>query len=212
MSAILNSAAHRFPSEAARLAIDGSADSQRTDEDLMAEVMAGNAGELGRLMERYHSALLKLFYRMVAADIMTAEDLVQETFLRLLRQRSFSIDRPFKPWLYTVAANLARDHQRARARRPRLEDEDELRTTADSRPGPEERAERSAEVRRVVGAVAQLPEEYRVALTLRYFEDMRLSEIAAILGIPVGTVKSRLAVGTRKLRLLLNESGVLETA
>jgi RNA polymerase sigma-70 factor (ECF subfamily) len=207
MGAVLKSSVPNLLLEGARLGADGSLDRQRTDEDLMAAVMAGEVRQLGRLMERHQGALLGIFHRMLAADLMTAEDLVQETFLRVLRQRSFSPGRPFRPWLYTVAANLARDHQRARARRPRVGDEEELRSVADSRPGPEERAECSAEVARVVVALRELPDAYRVPLTLRYFNEMRLSEIGRLLQIPVGTVKSRLAVGTRKLRALLDEPG-----
>ena len=182
-------------------------DKQGSDEALMAAVMVGDLTALPRLVERYQPRLLSMFRRMLGGDPVMAEDLVQETFLRLLQQRSFSPDRPFKPWLYTVASNLVRDYRRAEARRRLSTSEDELRSIPDQRPGPDQHAESTAELSRIIAALARLPERYRLALTLRYFDDMTVSEIADALRIPLGTVKSRLTVGKQRLYSLLAESG-----
>ena len=185
----------------------GPEDRQGSDEDLMAAVMEGDLTALPRLVERYQATLLSMFRRMLGGDPVIAEDLVQETFLRLLQQRSFSPDRPFKPWLYTVASNLARDHRRAEARRRLSTSVDDLRSIPDQRPGPDQHAETAAELSRIIAALARLPERYRLALTLRYFDDMAVSEIADVLRIPLGTVKSRLTVGKQRLYTLLADSG-----
>lgn len=181
----------------------GVIDKPSRDEELMAAVMLGNIAALRPIVERYQTTLLRLFHRVLGADDATAEDLVQETFIRLLQQRSFRPDRPFRPWLYTVASNLARDHRRAQARRPQSAGEEELLEIPDGGPGPHERAERTAELRRVAVALAQLPAPYRQTLTLRYVEEMRVNEIARFLRLPVGTVKSRLTMGRKRLRALL---------
>lgn len=87
------------------------------DEQLMVKVMAGDEIALGLLVERHHSALLGYLYRLNNGDRALAEDLVQESFLRVLRQTNYQADRPFKPWLYAVATNLTRDHHKSAASR-----------------------------------------------------------------------------------------------
>jgi DNA-directed RNA polymerase specialized sigma24 family protein len=84
-----------------------------SDEELMEVLMAGDQAPLRPLVERHHANLLGFLYRMVGGDRQLAEDLVQDTFLRLIRQRTYAANRPFKPWLYAIASNLARDHFRA---------------------------------------------------------------------------------------------------
>lgn len=81
---------------------------ERSDEQLMAAVMAGDQVALAALVTRHHAPLLGYLYRLVGGDRPLAEDLVQETLLHVLRQRTCQSDRPFKPWLYTIATNLAR--------------------------------------------------------------------------------------------------------
>jgi RNA polymerase sigma-70 factor (ECF subfamily) len=174
----------------------------RRDEEIMEAVGRGDRQALGTLVERYHGPLLAFFDRMLAGDRATAEDLTQETFIRLLRQASYSPERAFRPWLYAVAANLARDHIRQAARRPAL-DARALEMLEDTASGPEARAVAASAVSDIARAVASLPEEYRVTLVLRYGNDLSLEDIATSLDIPVGTVKSRLSVGLRRLRGLL---------
>jgi RNA polymerase sigma-70 factor, ECF subfamily len=175
-----------------------------SDEELMSAVMAGDAASLRRLVERYHAPLLGFFFRLLHGDRAGAEDCVQETFLRLLQQRTYRPDRTFKPWLYAVAANLGRDRGRERARTPAMAPEEALAALPDSGPQPAELAEAREESRRVAAALSLLSEEYRMTLILRYYHDLTLQDIAETLGVPLGTVKSRLTVGTRRLRALLD--------
>ena len=78
---------------------------EKSDEQLMTAVMVGDQVALAALVTRHHSPLLGYLYRLVGGDQQLAEDLVQETLLHVLRQRTYQAGRPFKPWLYAVATN-----------------------------------------------------------------------------------------------------------
>lgn len=179
---------------------------ERSDEQLMTAVLAGDQAALAALVARHHTLLLGYLYRLVGGDHPLAEDLVQETFLRILRQRMRSPDRPFKPWLYKIATNLARDHFKSASVRQRVrrgDEEESLLHLYDSAPGPEERALAAEQVGEVRAALAQLSEDYRIVILLRFYQGLSLQEIAEILEIPLGTVKSRLSVGVHRLRAVL---------
>ncbi len=179
---------------------------ERSDEQLMAAVMAGDQVALAMLVTRHHAPLLGYLYRLVGGDRPLAEDLVQETLLHVLRQRTYQSDRPFKPWLYTIATNLTRDYFKSAAMRQcwrRGDEEEALLHLYDSTAGPEERALAAEQGSEVRAALAQLREEYRVVLLLRFYQGFSLQEIAETLHIPLGTVKSRLSVGVHRLRTML---------
>ncbi len=179
---------------------------ESSDEQLMSAVMAGDQAALAALVTRHHNLLLSYLFRLTGGDHLLAEDLAQETFLRVLQQRIYQADRPFKPWLYAIATNLARDHFKSAAVRQRWRDdptEETLFHLCDSTPGPEECALASEQGSEVAAALAQLSEEYRATLLLRFYQGLSLQEIAETLHIPLGTVKSRLSVGTHHLRELL---------
>lgn len=176
---------------------------QWSDEDLMAAVMDGKMQALAILITRYHGLLLGYLYRLTAGNRALADDLVQETFVRLLRQSSYQTGRPFKVWLVTIATNLYRDHLKAAATRTNIPYDDVLHAVADAAPGPESLALAHEQGREIATALGTLSVEYRSVLILRYYYDLSLQEIAATLGIPLGTVKSRLSTGTRRLRALL---------
>lgn len=181
----------------------------------MHAIMVGDQLALAALVTRHHSLLFGYLYRLVDGDRQLAEDLVQETLLRLLRQQSYQAGRPVKPWLYAIATNLARDHFKSAAVRRAQRSGDEtgaLQTLADSGLGPEEHvlaAEQGGEVRQ---ALAGLSEEQRVVLVLRFYQGFTLQEIADTLQIPLGTVKSRLSVGVHRLRAMLVPAVSAETA
>jgi RNA polymerase sigma-70 factor (ECF subfamily) len=179
---------------------------ESSDEDLMAAVLAGNRAALAVLVGRYHAPLLGYLYRLVGGDRPLAEDLVQETLLRLLRQRTYQSKRPFKPWLYTIATNLAHDYFKSAAVRQHWrggDAEEALLHLSDSEASPEERALAAEQGSEVRAALAQLREDYRVVLVLRFYQGFSLQEIAQTLHIPLGTVKSRLSVGVHRLRSVL---------
>lgn len=176
----------------------------------MAAVMAGDQKAFAALVMRYHALLLGYLYRLTGGDRPLAEDLVQETLLHVL-QRTCPPDRPFKPWLYTIATNLARDHFKSDEVRQRWREDDPeevLLHLSDHTPGPEERALAAEQGNEVQAALAELSEEYRIVIVLRFYHGFSLPEIAETLRIPLGTVKSRLSVGVHRLRTVL--ASVLE--
>ncbi|EFH80200.1 RNA polymerase, sigma-24 subunit, ECF subfamily [Ktedonobacter racemifer DSM 44963] len=179
---------------------------ESSDEQLMTAVMAGDQVALAALVTRHHAPLLGYLYRLVGGDLHLSEDLVQETLLHVLRQRTYQAGRPFKPWLYMIATNLARDYFKSAAVRTSWREGDEeevLLHLFDSEPGPEECALAAEQGDEVRAALAQLGEDYRVVLVLRFYQGFSLQEIAETLHIPLGTVKSRLSVGVHRLRAML---------
>lgn len=171
----------------------------QTDEDLARSLQRGNQMALARLVERHHSLLLGFLYRMTGGDRALAEDLVQESFVRVLRGITYyQYPRPFKPWLYTVATHLARDYYKQAEMRHTLsmsDDVPELETDA-----PETLLLLDSEARQVAAAITRLPDHQREVLILRYYQELSLLEIAEIVDVPVGTVKSRLSLGLKRLR------------
>jgi RNA polymerase sigma-70 factor (ECF subfamily) len=168
-----------------------------SDEELARRLFQGDDVAATALFERYRRPLFGLLYRLTgnAAD---ADELFQETFVRLLRAGTrYDPARRFKPWLYTIAVNLARD----RASRSRHRANPELRAQADLPERDEEDHEaRLSERADVARALAELPEAQRSAVILRYFEGLSEPELASALGIPRGTVKSRLHHALSKMR------------
>ena len=179
-----------------------------SDEDLLLGLQRGQIENLAPLVERHHSPLLGYLYRMTASrsggDRSLAEDLVQETFLRLLGSlQRYQHPRPFKPWLYAIATNLARDHYKRAA--TRLAADSDLLDALPSANGLEDVIQQRQEARQVIQALHRLPEHQREAIVLRYYQDLSLAEIAQALEIPIGTVKSRLSLGANRLRELLEK-------
>ncbi|MHB1768324.1 MAG: RNA polymerase sigma factor [Phycisphaerae bacterium] len=173
-----------------------------TDEDLVAEFVAGNQAAFAELVERYRRELFSFLQRFIN-EAALAEDLFQETFIQVYRSAvTFDSKRRFRPWLFTIAANKARDHLRASMRRgtqslDNISGHDAEQGTfldlmeSDTLSAPERLIdmEDAAAVRQII---ARLPTIYREVLLLSYYNRFAYKEIAEMLGIPLGTVKSRL--------------------
>lgn len=174
----------------------------RRDEELLADHLSGRAGAFDALVSRYLDALYAFFFRLVRSSA-AADDLVQETFLQVhVAAGQFDTARTFKPWLFTIAANKARDYLRSRGRR-QAQSLDAGSTNDESASAPAERVADGAtsvpedavtieQAERVRGVIANMPEHLRMILVLGYYQRLPYAEIAEVLGIPVGTVKSRL--------------------
>ena len=171
------------------------------DEVLMARFCAGEAPAFDALFQR-HSRAVRGYLTRLTGSAATAEDLLQLTFLSLVRSRGrFQPGSRFKPWLYAIATNAARDHQR-RGRRPEeLTEQGALPVGVpdDDAPGPRD-AGLDRAVRR---ALDQLPEGQRVPILLHRFEGMGFAEIADTLGLTESAVKVRAHRGYARLRELL---------
>lgn len=183
-------------------------DSHARDRADMERLMTGHDAALNDLMERHGTAIFSFLCRMVGNEE-DASDLAQETFVRVFRARaSFQIDQKFSTWLYTIAANLARNHFRWRARHPDIpleaeadEPDQALEKTlpaVDAPPSEQALAlERACMVR---AEVARLPEDLREAIVLCEWEDRSMAEAANILETTTKAVESRLYRARKILR------------
>jgi RNA polymerase sigma-70 factor (ECF subfamily) len=185
---------------------------QLTDEELLARYRStGERGAFETLVQRYQRELYS-YLRRYLGDAALAEDAFQATFLQVhLKQEHFDPKRRFRPWLYTIATNQAIDAQRRNKRhrmvsldrRNQIDDEGDVGTLlqllVSKEPGAElnlEQEERQEWIRREVD---NLPEPLRAALALVYYQGLKYREAAEVLGVPVGTVKSRMHTALLKL-------------
>lgn len=170
-----------------------------SDEDLARAARLGEMGAFRTLVERHRGRIFSLALRM-CADRGEAEDMAQEAFLRIYRGLAgFRGESAFSTWMVRVALNTFNRHLRRLPRtRPLAEaDGGEAETGGAVAPGaaaadPEAEAQASEQARRIRTLVADLPEPFRDAVTLFYFEDRSIEEASAVLGVSTGTLKSRL--------------------
>lgn len=190
---------------------------QLSDEELMAQLQKGRKEALSELIRRYERELYSYLRRFVG-DATLAEDIFQNTFLQVYQKaKQFEQGRAVRPWLYAIATNLAIDALRRAARRPAASLErpiesaryEAVSSLLQSLPGPGkeplEALEEKERAELVQQAFLQLPEPLRAVVLLAYFRGLKYREIADILGIPVGTVKSRLHVALKRLHDLLQQ-------
>lgn len=181
-----------------------------TDEEIALSVQQGNIEALAYLVERHHSCLVGYLYLMLGGDRPQAEDLAQEAFLKVIRaMASYTYPRPFKPWLYAIAANLARNYLNATARRYSVAEDAALEVLPDDGEAVETQVVRSREIEQVLKLLGRLPLGQRETIILRYVEGLSLAEIADMLNVPIGTVKSRLSFGLSWLRTVMQEDDEL---
>ncbi|MCC6426811.1 MAG: sigma-70 family RNA polymerase sigma factor [Phycisphaerales bacterium] len=198
-----------------------------TDEQLIDQVRGGDRTAFRTLIERYQQELLNFLIRLVG-DRAAAEDVFQEAFLQVHQSLgSFDLERTFRPWLFTIAANKGRDYLRKKGRQRTVDlsapvsgvasagDEASGATFVDlmhiDLPGPDQALDAQERDRRVQEAVQSLPLSLREILLLSYFQRLSYAQIADELQIPLGTVKSRLhaavASFAKKWKSLNNEDG-----
>lgn len=166
----------------------------------MGAVADGSVRALEALIRRYERRLFNYLARM-AGNHADADDLFQETFLRVYKHRKrYDRTARFKPWLYQIATNLCKDHHKYMRHRRHIPLDGD---TTDGAPIAERIADPAAnpstqaelrDVREALeSAVAALPEHQRAVFLMSRYEGLRYEEIADALGIPVGTVKSRMS-------------------
>lgn len=181
---------------------------QLSDQELVDLYRRGREAAFTELLRRYEQELFHFLIRFVSQRA-AAEDVFQDTCLQIhVSIDSFDINRPFKPWLFTIAANKARDYLRRNKQKPAarlnsaVDDDDEGRQFLDlidaELPEPDEVAQKRENREVVREVVASLPTSMREILVLAYFHQLPYKDVARMLNIPLGTVKSRLhaAVGT----------------
>jgi RNA polymerase sigma-70 factor (ECF subfamily) len=174
---------------------------QATDHDLIALAASGSEKAYRELLDRYQRPVFSLIYRMVR-DREQAEDLAQETFVKVFNHiESFNPKYKFSSWIFKIASNLTIDALRKKdlktvsldgSRNAETADEvDATRITVESRDeNPEEFLEAKELGQEIERAIGQLRPEYRQAILLRHVEGRPYEEIAEIMGVPLGTVKT----------------------
>lgn len=176
-----------------------------TDEELMRRWQQGDRAALDEIVVRYHAPLYRYLFRATQQHYL-AEDLVQDCVVRLVYSgHLYQYPRSFRPWLYAIATNTMRRHfQKADQRHTTtfLQGRDE--EVAGREDTPHLLTGQWADREDLLAVFGQLSAEHREVIALRYTEDFSLAEIAAILHIPLGTVKTRLMRALRRLRILLS--------
>ncbi len=166
------------------------------ERDLIVQAQQGDRRAFGELVRCHREGVVNVVYRM-CGDANLAEDAAQEAFIRAWKHLpSYRPQSPFRNWVYRIANNAALDVLR---RKRETVDVDEL-PIAGSNAGPEATVEKEQRAARVRQAVLELPEASRAVLVLREYEELSYKEIADILGIPIGTVMSRLNYARNRLR------------
>jgi RNA polymerase sigma-70 factor, ECF subfamily len=158
---------------------------------------------LTRLVRDYTDPLLRYVSRLTFNDLQLAEDVVQETFVKVWQRPDVVNSRysSIGPWLFTVARNLVNDHKRMRMARATEVSDAELTTIPDQR----DLIGDSLQAHAIWQAVARLTPQHRAVLVQVYHHDRSLMDAAKRLGIPVGTVKSRTHHALRSLRTIIDE-------
>jgi len=195
-----------------------------SDAELSTRYAAGEEDAFREVLNRYRNGLY-VFLRRFLNRPSLVEEVFQDTFLQLFTSRdSFDPSRPLRPWLFTIAANKAKDVLRkqhrattisigAIAEREDMSFDDMLNCLTSDTRVPYEKLEKGETARRVREVIADMPESLREILILAYFNEFSYKQMAEILSIPIGTVKSRLhtavgrfakdwktAVGSKKLQ------------
>ena len=182
-----------------------------SDEQLMQAYVEGKDSCFAVLVGRYQRELFSYLRRMLV-DATLAEDVFQNTFMQVhLKQRLYQAGRPFRPWLYTIATHQAIDALRRNRRHRRTSLDTERDAFQDGTPAslldmleaqvpdPHSLAEHNERGELVRGVVDRLADHLRSVVVLSYYQGMKYKEIAQILDIPVGTVKSRLHAAIQRL-------------
>ncbi|MEQ1568480.1 MAG: sigma-70 family RNA polymerase sigma factor [Myxococcota bacterium] len=192
--------------------------SREADAELLKAVIAGDGTAYRGLVEKYQGRVYAMAYGMVR-NREDARDITQEAFVKAYRNLdSFRLESSFYTWLYRIAMNLSIDFVRKRKRRETSGFDETIATREDDgsiadvhhEDGPSRQLERKQLFGRIMGAMEKLPDDQREVILLRELEGLQYKEIADVMGIPEGTVMSRLFYARKKLQKLLAGDGTPE--
>ncbi|MBN2007638.1 MAG: sigma-70 family RNA polymerase sigma factor [Anaerolineae bacterium] len=168
---------------------------------LIEQLQKGDLKALGELFERYRNLVYRTAFAIIR-DERAAEDVLQECFVRLYTYAdSIDSNRPLEPWLYRVTVNLAYDWSTKKSRGQSI---DEVLEWLSGLPGgfppPDHKTEEKEMLSMVQDVIAKLAPSHRAVIVLFYMENLSVDDIANVLELPVGTVKSRLHYARERLR------------
>lgn len=170
-----------------------------SDEHIMEAVKNGNLQQASILFDRYHKRIFNFLARM-ASDREAAEDLAQNVFLRMLRYRhTYKPEMKFQSWIYQMARNAFSDYyQQQKQRMPVKMGVEKL---DDHLPDLMEALEQEENEKRLIRALAQLPDDYRELLVLTRFQHLKYEEVAGFLNMTVANVKVKVHRAIGQLRV-----------
>jgi len=173
---------------------------------LLRASLAGEVEAWGEIVSRYKEAVfgLCLGFLRNRAD---AEDITHDAFIRAYENlRRYHLEKRFSTWLFTIASNLCRNRLRHYRYHPVISPPDQIEGGID----PAKAVAREDRWARIRNGLDRLPNIYRAPLTLRYYNDLSYREIASILSLPEGTVKTRIHRGKVMLKQVIEASGVMQ--
>jgi RNA polymerase sigma factor (sigma-70 family) len=174
-----------------------------SDEELASQMQLGSEGALEEIIRRYHRPIHAYILRM-SGDYHATHDIVQDVFIKMCKGiQYYRPELPFHTWLYSIASNAYKDYRKnAYIRKviPGLEEN----AYGSTNITPEDACLKDYEKAKLVKAINSLGDIYRETLILRYYEELKLDEIARALKIPTGTVKSRLSNGLLQLKKIFS--------
>jgi RNA polymerase sigma-70 factor (ECF subfamily) len=167
--------------------------------ELVARARSGDGDAFAALVDAFAEVAFRTAY-LVLGDAAEAEDAAQEAFVKAYRSLGrFREGSPMRPWLLRIVANTARNRRRSIARRAGLQLRAQAEAPALAEPSPESQLVRDERRQQLLDAINGLPPDDRLVIGARYFLELSESEIAAVAGVPAGTVKSRLSRARTRL-------------
>lgn len=171
-----------------------------SDEELASQMQLGSEEAFEEIIKRYHRPMHFYVLRM-SEDYHVTDDIVQEIFIKMCRGiQYYKPEFLFKAWLYSIACNTYKDYRKKAYIRKEFPGLDKTKHSSVDTVTPEEALLKDYERTRLVQEIDSLGDIYRETLILRYYNELKLDEIASALNIPTGTVKSRLSKGLLQLK------------
>ena len=178
--------------------------SEPDDSELVRRYVEGDTASFEILVRRHERRVYNVAYRMLSRED-DARDAAQDAFMTALRKlSSFRGEAAFTTWIHRVTVNACYDILRRRQREPITDSAEESEPTA----APFDHAEATAQAIDVQRALARIPDDFRAALILHDVQDLPYEDVAAVLRVPIGTVKSRIHRGRVALARALGEGAV----
>lgn len=172
-----------------------------TDELLMQALQNGEALAFDEIYKRYHNRLLYYFYRMLGANQEIAEDFLQETFYKILNKpHLYNPEKTFSTWIFSIAHNLCKNEYRSREVRAIMQDEE----NPDKYLTENKVSEKQMETELIYKTLDSFDENHKTVFLFKYREGFTIEEIAEIMDLPKGTVKSRLHYTKQQLKVKLS--------
>jgi len=182
----------------------------KTDDQLVAKILAGDDDAFGEIVDRYQAALNRYVKGIVFSEA-SAADVVQEAFIKsYVNLRSYRPGKKFSSWLYRIAHNEAISYLRRHRREVTIEDENWFDRIIDDKLEVEKLVDRKINHQKLNVALMKLKEKYRSPLVLSSIEGKSYEEISEILRIPVNTVGTRIRRAKQQLKVLLSEKGGID--